>query len=145
MNEREARLWIMEAKKRGLLQKGRTYSDAAFKLQSDFVSDTSRFLVAQCSRRGGKTNGLGLRYYNTLERHPNALCVYVALTRDSAKNIMWPILQELDDRYKIGMKFTDSDLTSTHPNGSKIKLFGADMQGFIKRLKGIKTPGCAIS
>jgi len=144
MNEREARLWIMEAKKRGLLQNGRTYSDTAFKLQSDFVADTNRFLVAQCSRRAGKTNGLALRFYNTLERYPNALCVYVALTRDSAKNIMWPILQELDDRYKIGMKFTDSDLTSTHPNGAKIKLFGDDMQGFIKRLKGIKTPGCAI-
>lgn len=40
--------------------------------------------------------------------------------------------------------FTESNLTMTHPNGARLQLFGADMRNFIKRLKGIKTPGVGI-
>lgn len=72
------------------------------------------------------------------------MCPYIALTRESAKNIMWDILQEIDDRFKIGVRFTVANLTATLPNDGRIQLFGADMKNFIKRLKGIKTPGAAI-
>lgn len=57
---------------------------------------------------------------------------------------MWGILQEQDAKFKIGCLFTESNLTVTHPNGSRLQLFGADMRNFIRRLKGIKTPGAAI-
>jgi hypothetical protein len=106
--------------------------------------DSSRFIAAQCSRRAGKTNGLAFRFFRTLSLHPNSLCVYIALTRESARNIMWPILTELNDKFQIGCVLTESNLTMTHPNGARLQLFGADMQNFIRRLKGIKTPGVAI-
>jgi hypothetical protein len=32
----------------------------------------------------------------------------------------------------------------THPNGAKLRLLGADMTNFIKRLKGRKYPGAAV-
>lgn len=57
---------------------------------------------------------------------------------------MWHILQEIDEKYKIGCEFTDSNLTMTHPTGGRLQLFGADMKNFIRRLKGVKTPGVAI-
>ena len=57
---------------------------------------------------------------------------------------MWPILEEVNDKFNVGCTFTESNLTMTHPNGSRLQLFGADMQNFIRRLKGIKTPGVAI-
>lgn len=76
--------------------------------------------------------------------HPKAFCPYVALTRNSGRNIMWPILQELNDKFNIGCTFTESNLTMTHPNGARLQLIGADTQGFIRKLKGIKTPGAAI-
>jgi hypothetical protein len=122
----------------------KTYLDPAFPSQGAFVADTSRFLTAQCSRRAGKTNGLALRFFYTLAKHPGALCLYIALTRESARNIMWPVLQEQDALLKIGCEFTESNLTMTHPNGARLQLFGADMKNFIRRLKGIKTPGAAI-
>lgn len=133
-----------EAINEALSAGSRTYFDVSFVPQHGFVRDVSRFLVAQCSRRAGKTNGLALRFFNTLEAHPNSFCPYIALTRESAYNIMWPVLQELDEKYKVGMNFTESNLTATHPNGARLQLFGADMKNFIKRLKGIKTPGAAI-
>lgn len=120
------------------------YRDEKFKEQDAFVMDSSQFIVAQCSRRAGKSNGLAIRFFRTLAKYPGCFCPYVALTHQSAHNIMWPVLQEQDEIFKIGLKFTESDLTIKHPNGAKLQLFGADTKNFIRRLKGIKTPAAAI-
>lgn len=118
--------------------------DAAFVAQRPFVEDPSRFISAQCSRRAGKTNGLAIRFFKTLAKYPKSQCVYLGLTLDSARDIFWPVLQELNDRYGLGCKFTDSTLTMKSPNGATLKLYGADMKNFIKRLKGRKYPGVGI-
>lgn len=116
----------------------------AFPKQYEFTVDKSKFIDAQCSRRAGKTNGLALRFFKTLEKYPKAQCVYLSLTLDSARDIMWPVLHELNDKYSMGCEFLESKLTMTYPNGSQLKLYGADMKNFIKRLKGRKFPGVAI-
>ncbi len=126
------------------VQSEKEFRDTTFPLQDKFVIDPSRFLAAQCSRRAGKTNALALRFFRTLELNPGALCLYIALTRESARNIMWGVMQEFEERFKQGLVFTESNLTITHPNGARLQLFGADMKNFIRRLKGIKTPGVAI-
>jgi len=115
-----------------------------FPQQNSFVEDTSRYISAQCSRRAGKTNGLALRFFKTLEKHPKSQCIYLGLTLESAREILWPVLQEINDKYQIGCSFTESKLTMKHPNGSTLRLFGADMKNFIKRLKGRKYPGVGI-
>lgn len=118
--------------------------DPNFPAQNDFINDTKRYLVAQCSRRAGKTNALAIRFFKTMEKHPKSQCVYLGLTLESARNILWPVLHELNDLHKLGCKFVDSKLLMTHPNGAKLRILGADMSNFIKRLKGIKSPGIAI-
>jgi hypothetical protein len=120
------------------------FLDPKFPAQNAFVLDNSRFIAAQCSRRAGKSNGLAVRFLRTMEKHPGAMPMYLSLTRESAENIMWPALQEQDEKFKIGCTFTTSDLTMQHPNGSRLKLYGADMKNFIRRLRGIKTPGVGI-
>lgn len=79
-----------------------------------------------------------------MRKYPRALCPYLALTRDSAKNIMWEMLKEHTEEEKIKAEFTEHNLTMTLENGSRLQLFGADMKNFIRRLKGIKTPGVGI-
>jgi hypothetical protein len=118
--------------------------DPRFPKQNAFINDTARFVSAQCSRRAGKTNGLAIRFFRTLEKYPKAQCVYLGLTRDSARDVMWPVLIELNDKYNLGCTFTESKLEMMHPNGATLKLYGADMKNFIKRLKGRKYPGVAI-
>src|ERR1700727_140540 len=118
--------------------------DPTFPKQNGFVEDTSKFIAAQCSRRAGKSTGLGKRFYKTMQKHPRAKCFYLALTRDSAKEIMWPVLQELNDQYNLGCKFIESKLQVIHPNGARLQLYGADMRNFVKRLRGQKSPGVGI-
>lgn len=115
-----------------------------FPQQNAFVEDKARYVDAQCSRRSGKTNGLALRFFKTMERHPKSQCIYLSLTLESSREILWPVLQEMNDKYQIGCTFTESRLTMRHPNGATLKLFGADMKNFIKRLKGRKYPGVGI-
>lgn len=125
-------------------QPDREIRDRSFEAQDRFVMDPNRFITAQCSRRAGKSNGLAIRFFRTLDTHPNAFCPYIALTRESARNIMWPILIELNEKFALQCVLTESNLTMTHPNGARLQLFGADMANFIRRLKGIKTPGAAV-
>lgn len=115
-----------------------------FAPQNAFILDTARFIDAQCSRRSGKTNGLAIRFFKTMEKYPKSQCLYLSLTFDSAKEIMWPVLQELNTIHNLGCTFVESKLTMTHPNGAKLKLMGADMKNFIKRLKGKKHPGIGV-
>lgn len=117
---------------------------ADFPAQNAFVEDPARYIDAQCSRRAGKSNGLVLRFLKTMEKHPKSQCLYLSLTQDSAREILWPALHEMNERYGLGCVFTESKLEMKHPNGSKLKLMGADLKNFIKRLKGRKYPGVGI-
>jgi hypothetical protein len=116
----------------------------SFPIQQAFTEDTSRYIAAQCSRRAGKTNGLAIRFLKAMEKHPKSQSVYLSLTLESARDIMWPVLHELNDKHDLGCTFLDSKLTMTYPNGATLKLFGADMKNFIKRLKGRKFPAVAV-
>ena len=67
------------------IESGREIRDESFKAQDAFVMDPSRFIVAQCSRRAGKTNGLAIKFFRAMDSHPGSLCLYIALTRESAR------------------------------------------------------------
>jgi hypothetical protein len=79
-----------------------------------------------------------------MERYPNSQCIYLGLTYESARDIMWPVIQELDDKFGIGCRFLESTSTVVHPNGARLRIMGADMKNFIKRLKGRKYPGIGV-
>lgn len=115
-----------------------------FPFQEAFVNDPSKFIAAQCTRRAGKTNGLALRFYRTMMEYPGSLNRYIALTRDSAKDIMWPVLEEMNEIHNWQASFTESPLCMTIPNGSKLRLIGADMKNFIPRLRGAKCASNAV-
>ena len=115
-----------------------------FPAQNAFIEDPARYLDVQCSRRAGKTNGLALRFFRTMEKYPNSQCLYLSLTQESARSIMWPILHEINDKFQIGCTFTESRLEMKHPNGAKLKLMGSDLKNYVKRLKGRKYPGVGI-
>lgn len=115
-----------------------------FPEQDRFVNDTSQFLAACCTRRAGKTNALALKFIKTMQKHPNSLSRYIALTRDSAKDIMWPVLIEMNEKLNLNAELTESNLTMKLQNGARLRCFGADMSNFIRRLKGAKSPAVAI-
>lgn len=116
--------------------------EAPFPKQDAFVADESQFPVALCTRRAGKTVGLLRRYKKAMDTHPGSLCRYIALTRDSAKDIMWAEIEKMADREK--WRLVESKLTAIHQNGARLKLYGADQKNFVKRLRGVGSPATGI-
>lgn len=97
-----------------------------FNEQNAFLRDTSPLLAAKCSRRSGKTVACAIKMLKRAHMEKNVDILYIALTRDNAKQAVWNPLKELNDKHKLNAKFNAVDLTCTLPNGSVIKIKGLD-------------------
>jgi len=118
-------LTIREAQKRHRP----SFLDLDFTAQTRFLNDTSPLKVGLCTRRAGKSFGMGLGLLRAAYYTPGCNCLYVALTRDSAKKIMWKdVLKVIDKEEGLNCKFHENDLTCTLPDpiNSVIYLLGAD-------------------
>ncbi len=118
--------------------------DLPFPQQDKFVDDPAQFIAALCTRRAGKSNGLSGKFLKTMLKYPGSLCRYIALTRDSGKDIMWPVLEEMNQRKLHKAELIESKLTMVLPNNARLKIYGADMKNFVRRLRGVKSPGTGV-
>lgn len=101
--------------------------DQKFPAQDQFLADPAKFKVALCTRRAGKSYGIGKWLIAPLFESPGLKTAYFALTKDSAKEIMWDnVLKELNRKYELGANFRNSDRVMELPNGSMLALEGAD-------------------
>jgi hypothetical protein len=104
------------------------------------AEDRETQIACLCTRRAGKSEAAGVIAIDAAQEHPGSLVPYIALTRFSAKNIIWPILVKLNQRYQLGAEMLEGSLTMRLRNGSQIFLIGADTANFIERLRGPKYP-----
>lgn len=99
----------------------------AFKQQLDFIDDPSRLKALFCTRRAAKSYTGGLYLIREALANPGCNCLFIGLTRLSAHGIIWKdILRELDRNNALNIKFNETTLTATLPNGSVIWVTGAD-------------------
>ncbi len=99
----------------------------AFKQQQEFINNTTRLKALFCTRRAAKSYTGGLYLIQEALRTAGCNVLYIGLTRQSAHGIIWKdILRELDTKYKLNIKFNETLLTATLPNGSVIWVTGAD-------------------
>lgn len=105
----------------------RSITDNTFAKQALFVEDSSGLIAGFCTRRAGKSYGIGLKLFNACLKHDNVSCIYIALTRDSAKRIMFKdVFKAINTRHSLGCSFNHSELSVTFPNGSIIYSVGMD-------------------
>jgi len=103
------------------------FVDPIFPAQSTFILDPARLKLVLSTRRSGKSYGAGLYLYKEAFESPAVSCLYLALTRDSAKKIMWKdILKPINRKFSLGARFNETELTATLPNESVIYLLGVD-------------------
>lgn len=129
---------LLQVYKKKVIADGANLKDLLFKEQRAFFEDTSPFKAALCTRRAGKSFLAATLLITKAIQIPNSTSLYIALTRASAKNILWPTLLELADQYNA--EPNESDLQLKFPNGSIVWLVGADTKNFIPRLLGGKYP-----
>lgn len=99
----------------------------AFPQQRACVLDPAPFKAEFCTRRAAKTYTWGLEAVNDSFSHPRANYLFLGLVRTEARRIFWKdVLQDLDDRYKLGMHYNESRLEAVMPNGATIYIGAAD-------------------
>lgn len=99
----------------------------AFPKQQEFINDPARLKALFCTRRAAKSYSGGIYLIKEALEHPGCNCLFIGLTRLSAHGIVWKdILKEIDLKYKLGIRFNETLLTATFPNGSIIHVAGAD-------------------
>ena len=107
-------------------------------IQLGFVLDADRFKVACAGRRGGKSYADAVYLIYECLKAPNTPTLYLGLTRESAKEIIWDTLVEILGSLGIPHEARPSGPYIRFPNGSRITLFGADIPNARNRLRGRK-------
>src|ERR1035437_6378205 len=136
-NLRIERLRRLEAPKFNL-------SEFLFDKQFSFVNDANPFKVAGCSRRSGKTVACAAHLIDVATKNEGVVCVYITLSRNNAKRIIWPELQRINRTYNLGGHLDLTELSIRFPNHSIIYLSGAKDQSEIEKFRGLPIKLCYI-
>jgi hypothetical protein len=107
-----------------------------FDKQLALIDDPSTQKAAKCGRRAGKSHAAAAYLCEVALKTPEALCVYIGLSRKTARRILWPVLNKFNREYKMGASTNNLELEMTFPNGSQIWLTGATNSEDIEKLRG---------
>lgn len=105
-----------------------SFVDEHFPEQASFVKDDGFRVAGLCTRRAGKSYGIGLKLYRTVFMKPGTTGVYAGLTRMTAKEIMWgPVIKQLNRKFGLDGIPNETELAINFPSiDSRIKLLGLD-------------------
>lgn len=105
--------------------------------QWTIIQDPAKFKVLDCAARMGKTEGSAIYLIKEAYQTPNCSVLFLALTRRSAKRILWRTLKKVCKEKGFDFEFRLAELTVVLPNGSQIILEGADQENLADRFRGI--------
>ena len=133
----------MKAIARVLLQRRRRHTTATVdvsstlfpKQQAFFLSDAES-AIAVCSRQAGKTHAAACLIIQQLIKKPDSNVCYIALTRKSAKLIMWRTLKRLSGEFGLIVTPSESELQLSTPQGGLVILLGANDATTAETLRG---------
>ncbi len=98
-----------------------------FPQQVAFLKDESTLKASFCTRRSAKSYTGGLELVDGALDFDGGNCLFIGLTRLSAKGIIWKdVLRDIDRKHNLGASFNQTELTMTLPNESVIYVTGAD-------------------
>jgi len=119
-------------------------SQFLFDKQLAFVEDPNPFKAAVCSRRAGKTISCAAHLIHTCINNKGVTCLYITLSRNNAKKIIWKELVNINDKFKLGGTTDETELSMSFPNGSTLYLSGAKDQSEIEKFRGLAIKLCYI-
>lgn len=108
-----------------------------FPEQLDFIRDVSGTKIAVCSRRSGKTIACAADLVDTALNNTGVVCLYITLSRNNAKKIIWREIKKINRDYLLGGVENLSELSMTFPNNSIIYLSGAKDTNEIEKFRGL--------
>lgn len=107
--------------------------------QQQFTDNWIDTIIAGlCGRRAGKSEAIGGKLCQGAMLTPDAYSCYIGLTGKGAKQLMWPVLTRLNNRFSLRARPNVQEGSFTFPNGHKIFLGGAETKGEIEKYRSYK-------
>lgn len=107
--------------------------------QRAVVTSPLKRKIALCGRRSGKTE-MDARYV-ALELDkcgPDEWCIYAAVTRSLAKDLIWGRLQRLNARHGFGWRMLENEARIITPRGGQFRCLGFDKAPELEKTRGYK-------
>ncbi len=122
------------------------FIDPQFPMQARLLLDAAALIVVLCTRRAAKSFSAIKRLLRAMYKHPGCSCLFLGLTRETAKRVVWKdTLRILNRKMKLGGKFNKNELSFTLPNESVLYILGVDADDSEKeKLLGQKYAEVAI-
>lgn len=114
-----------------------------FDKQLKFVEDPRPFKVAVCSRRSGKTIACAAHLIHTALTTPGATCLYITLSRNNAKKLIWKEMQKINRDYALGGQEDQTELSMAFGE-STVYCSGAKDASEIEKFRGLALKLCYI-
>lgn len=112
--------------------------DSCFDKQRAPILHPSRQKAIITSRRAGKTNTVLRDICIDASENPHSKYAYLALTGDSAVNIVWKELIFINDEHNLGLHLLRDSLLARFPNGAELTLYGVNDVRWLNRFRGAK-------
>ncbi len=113
--------------------------------QLDSADDPALQITVLTPRGAGKSTGAFVRLTKTMAQRQRARCLYIAVTKEHAADIIWEKIKGTYEKAGIEADFAEVKKTCTLlRNGSSLKLVGADDRKEIDKLRGISFDGVVI-
>jgi hypothetical protein len=111
-----------------------SFFDENFPKQKEILLDEARFQLWNCTRRGAKSNTAARAHGKTAYECEASESLYMALTLDSAKAILWAVMEEILEEKKIrfvpykqpGIFEIESKDAVARSGWAKVRFFGVD-------------------
>lgn len=127
---------VAAASRDPLLRKAEKLLKRTFPQQLALIQDPAQRKAVLVGRGGGKSYALAIYLLWVCLTRPRARCIFLAITREKAKEILWLVLKELDEDFELGFKFNEAEIAATAPNGARIRLRGCENSGDVDKLRG---------
>lgn len=102
------------------------FTDYNFKRQAEILADIRRFQAWLFTRRFGKSTTFAKKGCGVVANNPGAKTLFLALTLDSAKGIIWDAVEKELQTHKVPYKSYEREGIFDLKNGSMFRCFGVD-------------------
>lgn len=92
------------------------------------------------TRRSGKTEGFCCEGLEVAEMFPGCQIPYILPTIGMGQDIVWPKVEELDERFKLGLRYNRAEYKVFTPSGGCLQLFGLSTKPEAEKGRGKKYP-----
>lgn len=128
--------WREELAIREELARRQKLVEGFFEDQQTALDNPHRRKALLWGRRDGKTTLLLRAAIRKGKRYPHTRYPYIAKSQKTARWITWPVLEQVNRDYELGMQLRSTTLEAILPGGSIVALFGADRDDLQDTIQG---------